>query len=86
MRCTFAFRLDEIKRVLKQHGMMLALQPGVPPADAYRFLVDDYIPTSVVPDGTFGEASGDWVRIDGCSGCCDEPCFQRKYCGFGQEE
>ena len=78
-----AYRLDQIERTLTRYGMLLELQPGVPPAVAYRFLIDDFIPTSVVPD----QRSDDCImHIDGCSGCCDEPCFQRDYCEHYREE
>lgn len=74
-------KLDDISRVLSDHGIEFGFNNDLPCKVLYKYLVEDCIANDMI-DGSVS-AGSTWV-LDGCSGGCED-CFQKDYCSNAQE-
>jgi hypothetical protein len=74
-------KLEDISRVLSDHGIELGFSNDLPDKVLYKYLVEECIPKEMIDSSV--TAGFTWV-LDGCSGGCEE-CFQREYCSNAQE-
>ena len=74
-------KIESIKSILMDHGILLELWPALPPDLTYAYIVEEMLPESVHRDIPEGSA----VHFTGCGGWCPE-CFQKEYCETRKEE
>ena len=74
-------KLDDISRILSDHGIELGFANDLPNKVLYKHLVEDCIKTEFVDPSV--SAGFVWV-LDGCTGGCED-CFQKEYCSTAQE-
>ncbi len=74
-------KIESIKSILMDHGILLELSPALPPDLTYAYIVEEMLPESVHRDIPEGSA----VHFTGCGGWCPE-CFQKEYCETRKEE
>jgi hypothetical protein len=74
-------KLDDISRILSDHGVEFGFHNDLPSKVLYKHLVEDCIPNDMI-DGS-ASAGFAWV-LDGCTGGCED-CFQKEYCSTARE-
>jgi len=73
-------RVEFLEDVLSDNGILLELSPALPPAETYKYIVEEmlseFIPCSIPERGA--------IHFTGCGGWCPD-CFQKEYCETRKE-
>ena len=74
-------KLDDICRVLSDHGIEFGFNNDLPCKMLYKYLAEDCIANDMINGSV---TAGFTCVLDGCSGDCED-CFQKEYCSNAQE-